>query len=400
MREKGNLPLPLGGIRVLELGHAVMGPTCGLLLADLGAEVIKIERAPKGDDTRRLIGFGRGFFPFFNRNKKSIAIDLKSDKGKAILRKLVASSDIFIENYAPGTVDRLGFGYNEVLKINPRMIYCSLKGFMKGPYENRTALDEVVQMMAGLAYMTGPPGRPLRAGASVIDIMGGSYGVIAILTALYERERTGRGQHVQATLYESTAFLMGQHMAYFAVSGEPCPPMPARVSAWSVYELFQSKEGEMVFVGITSDMQWKRFCKTFGLSSLYADERLSTNNSRIGQREWLIPELQKMFKQKEKTEILRLCEEAGIPFAPIAKPEDLFADPQMNEGGSLVETTLPGGRTTKLPKIPLRIGSYNFGLRSDPPEIGEGSQELLKSIGLSEEEIDELKNGGIIVSPP
>ncbi|MBW2309087.1 MAG: CoA transferase [Deltaproteobacteria bacterium] len=400
MREKGNLPLPLGGIRVLELGHAVMGPTCGLLLADLGAEVIKIERAPKGDDTRRLIGFGRGFFPFFNRNKKSIAIDLKSDKGKAILRKLVASSDIFIENYAPGTVDRLGFGYNEVLKINPRMIYCSLKGFMKGPYENRTALDEVVQMMAGLAYMTGPPGRPLRAGASVIDIMGGSYGVIAILTALYERERTGRGQHVQATLYESTAFLMGQHMAYSAVSGEPCPPMPARVSAWSVYELFQSKEGEMVFVGITSDMQWKRFCKTFGLSSLYADERLSTNNSRIGQREWLIPELQKMFKQKEKTEILRLCEEAGIPFAPIAKPEDLFADPQMNEGGSLVETTLPGGRTTKLPKIPLRIGSYNFGLRSDPPEIGEGSQELLKSIGLSEEEIDELKNGGIIVSPP
>ncbi|MBW2147969.1 MAG: CoA transferase [Deltaproteobacteria bacterium] len=400
MREQGNLPLPLGGIRVLELGHAVMGPTCGLLLADLGAEVIKIERAPKGDDTRRLIGFGRGFFPFFNRNKKSIAIDLKSDKGKAILRKLVASSDIFIENYAPGTVDRLGFGYNEVLKINPRMIYCSLKGFMKGPYENRTALDEVVQMMAGLAYMTGPPGRPLRAGASVIDIMGGSYGVIAILTALYERERTGRGQHVQATLYESTAFLMGQHMAYFAVSGEPCPPMPARVSAWSVYELFQSKEGEMVFVGITSDMQWKRFCKTFGLSSLYADERLSTNNSRIGQREWLIPELQKMFKQKEKTEILRLCEEAGIPFAPIAKPEDLFADPQMNEGGSLVETTLPGGRTTKLPKIPLRIGSYNFGLRSDPPEIGEGSQELLKSIGLSEEEIDELKNGGIIVSPP
>jgi len=393
---KNDSLLPLNGIRVLELGHAVMGPTCGLILADMGAEVIKVERAPDGDDTRRLIGFGRGFFPFFNRNKKSVTIDLKSEKGKAVLRKLVRSADVFIENFAPGTVDRLGFGYDEVSKINPRLIYCSLKGFMKGPYEKRPALDEVVQMMGGLAYMTGPLGQPLRCGASVIDIMGGSYGVIGILVGLYKREKTGRGAYITASLFESTAFLVGQHMAYSAVSGKPAPPMPNRVSAWSIYDRFESKEGEMIFVGVTSDMQWKRFCETFGLSSLNADKRLATNNDRIAQREWLIPELQKMFKKMEKSEILDQCEKAGVPFALIAKPEDLFEDPQLNQSGSLVDTTLPGGVKAKLPKIPVRIGSHDFGLRNNPPGVGEGSREVLKSIGISDEEIDELQNAGTL----
>jgi crotonobetainyl-CoA:carnitine CoA-transferase CaiB-like acyl-CoA transferase len=226
--------------------------------------------------------------------------------------------------------------------------------------------------------------------------MGGSYGVIGILAALYEREKTGKGQYVIATLFESVALLVGQHMTYSVLKGEPAPPMPARLSAWAIYDLFESKEGERVFVGITSDMQWKRFCDTFGLPSLYADERLSTNNSRISQREWMIPELQKVFKEIEKAEIVRLCEEASIPFAPIAKPEDLFDDPQLNEGGSLVETTLPGGIKAKLPRIPVRIGSYDFGLRCNPPEVGEGSQELLRSIGISEREIHDLKRSGVL----
>lgn len=393
---KNDRSLPLNGIRVLELGHAVMGPTCGLILADMGAEVIKVERAPDGDDTRRLIGFGSGFFPFFNRNKKSVTIDLKSEKGKAVLRKLVKSADVLIENFAPGTVDRLGFGYDEVSKINPRLMYCSLKGFMKGPYEKRPALDEVVQMMGGLAYMTGPLGQPLRCGASVIDIMGGSYGVIGILVGLYNREKTGRGDYIIASLFESTAFLVGQHMAYAAVSGKPAPPMPNRVSAWSIYDRFESKEGEMVFVGVTSDMQWKRFCETFGLSSLSADKRLATNNDRIAQREWLIPELEKVFKKMQKSEILEQCEKAGVPFAPIAKPEDLFEDPQLTQSGSLVDTTLPGGVKAKLPKIPVRIGSHDFRLRNNPPGVGEGSREVLKSIGISDEEIDELQKAGTL----
>jgi crotonobetainyl-CoA:carnitine CoA-transferase CaiB-like acyl-CoA transferase len=389
--------LPLNGIRVLEMSHAVMGPTCGLVLADMGAEVIKVERAPEGDETRRLIGFGQGFFPFYNRNKKSITLDLKAPRGLELMKKLVASADVLLENFAPGTVSRLGLGYEDLSRINPRLVYCSLKGFLKGPYENRPALDEVVQMMGGLAYMTGPPGKPMRAGASVIDIMGGSYGVIGILTALYEREKTGKGQYVLASLFESTAFLMGQFMALSAITGKPIPPMSKRVSAWAIYEVFKTKEGEDIFIGVTSDRQWKRFCEVFKLSHLFTDPRLQTNNGRVQERSWLIPELQKEFKQKGKEEMIRLAEEAGISFAPIARPEDLFEDRQMNEGGNLVEATLTSGKRTKLPRIPLRMGKYDFGLRSHPPRVGEGTREILKSLSIPESEIEALRKDGILV---
>jgi crotonobetainyl-CoA:carnitine CoA-transferase CaiB-like acyl-CoA transferase len=400
MTSKPKNALPLSGIRVLELSLAVMGPTCGLILADMGAEVIRVERAPDGDETRRLKGFGTGFFPFLNRNKKSIAIDLKSERGKEVLKKLILSADVLLENFAPGTIERLGFGYDQISQLNPRLIYCALKGFMPGPYEKRPALDEVVQMMSGLAYMTGPLGQPLRAGASVVDIMGGTYGAIAIMTALYERERTGKGQSVIATLFESAAFLMGQHMAVSAITGKPSPPMPNRQSAWSVYDRFEVKGGDLVFVGITSDRHWKRFCETFGLAELGADARLATNNDRVSQRSWLVPEIQKHFKTLTKAELFRLCEEAGIPFSPIAKPEELFDDPQLNEGGGLVETTLPGGIKTKLPRIPIRIGPYDFGLRNDPPDVGQDGQELLESIGLSRAEIEELRRENIVVASP
>jgi crotonobetainyl-CoA:carnitine CoA-transferase CaiB-like acyl-CoA transferase len=390
------MKLPLGGIRVLELGHTVMGPSCGLVLADMGAEVIKIERAPRGDDTRRLMGFGVGFFPFYNRNKRSMVLDLKSPKGVEVLKKLVTRSDVFIENFGPGTIDRLGLSYGELSRLNPGLIYCSLKGFMKGPYEHRPALDEVVQMMAGLAYMTGPPGRPLRAGASVVDIMGGSYGVIGILLALYERERTGKGQYVISSLFESTAFLMGQFMAYAAVTGKPVPPMPARVSAWAIYDIFKTREDEDIFIGITSDKQWKSFCETFDRRDLEEDPRLQSNNARIEQRPWLIPALEKIFREKGMGEMISLCEKAGIPFSPIARPEDLFEDRQLNEGGGLVEVALPGGRKTKLPRIPVRVGPYDFGLRLQPPAMGEGTRAILKSAPFSDEEIEQLRKEGVL----
>jgi crotonobetainyl-CoA:carnitine CoA-transferase CaiB-like acyl-CoA transferase len=390
------MKLPLGGIRVLELGHTVMGPSCGLVLADMGAEVIKIEKAPRGDDTRRLMGFGVGFFPFYNRNKRSMVLDLKSPKGVEVLKKLVTRSDVFIENFGPGTIDRLGLSYGELSRLNPGLIYCSLKGFMKGPYEHRPALDEVVQMMAGLAYMTGPPGRPLRAGASVVDIMGGSYGVIGILLALYERERTGKGQYVISSLFESTAFLMGQFMAYAAVTGKPVPPMPARVSAWAIYDIFKTREDEDIFIGITSDKQWKSFCETFDRRDLEEDPRLQSNNARIEQRPWLIPALEKIFREKGMGEMISLCEKAGIPFSPIARPEDLFEDRQLNEGGGLVEVALPGGRKTKLPRIPVRVGPYDFGLRLQPPAMGEGTRAILKSVPFSDEEIEQLRKEGVL----
>ena len=385
--------LPLQNLKVLEFTHAVMGPAAGLILADLGAEVIHIEPL-EGDSTRRLKGFGIGYHSFYNRNKKSLAIDIKSEKGKEIILKMVETVDILVENFGPGTMERLGFGYEEINKINPKLVYCSLKGFLSGPYEKRHAMDEVVQMMGGLAYMTGPVGQPLRAGTSVIDITGGMFGVIGILSAIYERELTGKGKFVKSALFETTAFLMGQHMAVSALTGTPVPPMPARVSAWSIYKTFESKDGEQVFVGIISEKHWERFCLVFEKSDWFSDERLKTNNNRIDERDWFLPAVDAMMKEYSKSEIITKCEQADIPVAPIARPEDLFDDPQLNQGGSLFETTIQGNIKTKLPKIPLEIEDAAFSLRNNPPEIGEDTIEILREYGYLKNEIDAffLKN--------
>ncbi|MBK8056111.1 MAG: CoA transferase [Saprospiraceae bacterium] len=373
----GNLPLE--GLRVLEFTHAVMGPTTGLLMADMGAEVIHIEPI-EGDSTRRLKGFGTGYFPFYSRNKKSLAIDIKSEKGKEVILKLVQKADIVVENFGPGTMERLGYGYEDLKPLNKRLIYCSLKGFMPGPYEKRHAMDEVVQMMGGLAYMTGRTGDPLRAGTSVIDITGGMFGFIGILTALYEREKSGEGKFVQASLFETTAFLMGQHMAYGAITKTPVPPMPERVSAWSIYRIFDTSDSQQIFIGIISEKHWIRFCEVFESQNWLNDPRLNTNNDRIAEREWFLPEVEKKMKQYSKAEITKKCEQADIPFAPIARPEDLFNDVQLNEGKGLLDTVLPDGTETKLPKIPLIYGNSYFGLRLDPPDIGEHNDAIMSDL--------------------
>ena len=390
--------LPLSGINVLEFGHTVMGPTCGMILADMGAEVIKIERAPHGDDTRRLKGFGAGFFVYLNRNKKSLAVNLKSPEGLAVMKRLVEYADVLVENFGPGTIDRLGLGYETCSKLNPKLIYCALKGFMPGPYEKRPALDEVVQMMAGLAYMTGPSGRPLRAGASVTDIMGGCFGVIGILTALHQRSLTGKGTLVRASLFESVAFLVGQHMAIAAVTGQAPPPMPERGRTWSIYDLFQTRDGEQIFLGVTSDRHWLRMCEVFEFSDWADDERLSTNQSRIEARDWFLPELSKRLRALNKEEVMNLALKAQIPVAPVARPEDLFEDEHLNASGSLVTTTLPDGNQGKLPKIPLQMEGCDFRLREDPPAVGHGGTEFLRKAGLSTEEIDGLIKSGVLVT--
>lgn len=393
---ESHLPLPLSGIKALELAHAILGPSCGQILADMGADVIHVERAPEGDYTRNLPGMGSGFHSYFNRNKRSLVVDLKSEQGKDLLKKLIASADVMYDNFGPGAVDRLGFSYEACSAINPRLIYCSLKGFMPGPYEHRPSLDNLVQMMGGLAYMTGPAGRPLRAGASVIDIMGGTFGALGIIAALHERQQTGKGQLVRSTLYEATAYLVGQHMAMTAVTGEPAPPMPEGEMPWGVYDLFETEDGETIFIGMTSDAHWQRFCEVFGLEDLFADERLKTNNSRCTERKWLIPKLSEVFKQLSSEAVINGCEKAVIPFAPVRRPDELFDDPHLNESGGLVDTALPGGKRGKLPKIPLRMGNYEFGIRHDPPKPGEGTHEILKAIGMSGTEIDNLIKEGIV----
>lgn len=388
---------PLAGIRVLELGHTVMGPTTGLILADLGAEVVKIEKAPVGDDTRRLKGFGAGFFPYFNRNKISICLDLKDSRGRDALDRLLIKSDMLVENFGPGTMERLGFGYERVSGINPRLVFCSLKGFMPGPYEGRLALDEVVQMMGGLAYMTGPKGRPLRAGASVTDILGGTFGVVGILAALIERERTGRGQLVMATLFESVAFMMAQHMTITALQGEEPLPMPERSRIWAVYDLFPTADGKQVFLGITSEAHWKRFCEVFGYGDLLEAPDFGTDGQRIENRDRLFHELNSRLGAMEERQILLLAEKAVIPFAPISRPSQLFDDPHLNQAGRLVDTRLPGGKKARLPKIPLAMGDHPLGLYRNPPKVGEGGREVLLRSGFSVEEVELLVKEGVLI---
>jgi crotonobetainyl-CoA:carnitine CoA-transferase CaiB-like acyl-CoA transferase len=389
--------LPLEGIKVMAFTHAVMGPSAGLILADMGAEVIHIE-PPTGDTTRRLKGFGVGYFSYFNRNKKCLAVDLKAPEGREIILKLVETADIVLENFGPGTIERLGYGYDELKAINPRLIYVSLKGFMPGPYEKRVAMDEVVQMMGGLAFMTGPPGKPLRAGTSIVDITGGMFGAMGAILSLYDRQRTGRGTYVKSTLFETVAFVMGQHMAYSALMREPVPPMPARVSAWSVYKLFETKDDDQVFIGIISEKHWKQFCEAFNRPDWLEDERLATNNKRISEREWFLPAVEEMIKQYTKQEVIDICDQAGICFAPIAKPEDLFDDPQLNQGPSpLLETTFPSGVKTKMPRLPLQVGDYDFTKRSDPPSrIGADTRKVLAALGYGDEAIADLAARKII----
>ncbi len=388
------VPQPLKGLRVVEFTHMVMGPTCGMVLADMGAEVIKVEPI-EGEGTRHLLGAGAGFFPLFNRNKKSIAIDLRQGAGAEAARRLAASADVVAENFKPGALVKFGLDYASLAAQNPRLIYASHKGFLPGPYDHRTALDEVVQMMGGLAYMTGRPGDPLRAGTSVNDIMGGMFGAIGVLGALIQRGITGRGMEVQSALYENTVFLMGQHMLQFAVTGRHPKPMPARDSPWAVYDVFTVKDGEQIFLAAVSDAQFKVFCDVLGFADLKSDPRYATNNDRVRLRPELLATLGERLAGRAAAELAGIFEAAGLPYAPIRRPEDLYDDPHLLATGGLADVVLTdgdkAGETVKTTLLPLTMAGERLGVRQNPPHLGEHTGELLASIGYASPEIEALR---------
>lgn len=399
MSQQAQTNLPLSGIRVVEFVHMVMGPACGLVLADLGAEVIKVEPVPAGDNTRRLMGSGAGYWMTYNRNKKSFAVDIKSAEGMAAVKKLLASADVVTENFRPGAMEKLGLGYEQVKAIKPDIIYSSMKGFLPGPYENRTALDEVVQMMSGLAYMTGPVGRPLRAGASVNDVMGGMFSAISILAALLQRKASGRGQFVQTGLFENSAFLVAQHMMQQVVTGAAAAPMPSRISAWAIYDVFDTgTDDQQVFLGVVSDSQWAAFCQAFDFPELGADPALARNNQRVAAREQLMPLVRERIGRLDKQTVMALCEQAGLPFSPIQRPEDMFDDPHLNASGGMAELTLGDGETVKVPMLPFEMDGQRFGARLNVPDLGSHSRELLGELGYDSEAIDRLQASGAVGS--
>jgi crotonobetainyl-CoA:carnitine CoA-transferase CaiB-like acyl-CoA transferase len=385
--------LPLAGLRVLELGHIVAGPTASLILADLGADVIKIEHPDGGDQARRMPGAGSGFF-FFNRNKRSVGLDLKSPRGKAVFLRLLRSSDICLDNYAPGALDRLGLGFRVLEAENPRLIYMAIKGFLPGPYEHRPSLDELAQMMGGLAFMTGPPGRPLRAGASIIDIGAATYGVIGILAALHQRAVTGRGQMLTSGLFETTVFWVGQWMARAVATGQPSTPM-AEIGqsvrmGWGIFHLFTTSDDEQVFIGVTSNAHWERFCAAFALPHLFADERLDTNAKRVSAQEWMLPLIREAVARCTSADLQRLLDQASVPYAPLRRPDQLLDDPHLKESGQLLPVPMGDGRIGTLPKLPFASDAYDFTVRRPPPRLGEQTREVLAEAGFDPAEIDAL----------
>ncbi|MDR7095377.1 CaiB/BaiF CoA transferase family protein [Hydrogenophaga laconesensis] len=386
-------PLPFEGLRVVEFTHMVMGPTCGMVLADLGAEVIKVE-PPAGDNTRRLLGSGAGFYPLFNRNKKSLVLDLQSPEGREAVLRLIATADVVSENFKPGTMKKLGLDHASLKTLNPRLVYVSHKGFLPGPYDHRTALDEVVQMMGGLAYMTGRPGDPLRAGSSVNDIMGGLFGAIGVMAALSAREKTGEGCEVQSALFENNVFLVAQHMMQFAVTGKPAAPMPDRISSWGIYDVFRVKDGEQIFLAVVSDTQWAIFCNAFGYDDLQADTRLQGNNNRVRNRDWLIPLLRERLAVQSAADLAALFERHGLPFAPITRPHELLQDPHLLATGGLAPITLPdgasAGQTAPTVLLPFTLDGDRPGVRRSPPRLGEHSAELLAELGYAPEDAERL----------
>jgi len=389
--------LPYTGLKVIEFTHMVMGPTCGLILADLGADVIKIEPI-KGDNTRNLLGSGAGFFPAFNRNKKSFAVDLKSEDGLALVKELIRSADVVSENFKPGTMQKLGLDYESLSRDNLGLVYVSHKGFLPGPYEHRTALDEVVQMMGGLAYMTGRKGDPIRAGTSVNDIMGGMFGAIGVMAALKQRDLTGKGQQVQSALFENNIFLVAQHMMQYVVTGKAPDPMPSRISAWAIYDVFNVKDGEQIFLAVVSDTQWRIFCDAFGLTDLACNPELTTNNQRVQARSWLLPLLQERLSRYSKKELADTFETHGLPFAPISRPEELLQDEHLLKTGGLAPMHMTDGRKTNVPLLPICMNGERLGVRMDPPRLGEHTLSILKDAGLSDAQIETLLANNIIAS--
>lgn len=399
MSEAGpaNQPLPLEGIRVLELSHIVAGPSAGLILADLGADVIKIEHPETGDTSRNQANLGSTFFSF-NRNKKSLALNLRAAEGKEVFRRLVTRSDVVVDNYTAGALTRLGIDYEWGRQVNSGIIYCSIKGFLPGPYGPRPFLDELAQMAGGLAYMTGPPGQPLRAGASIIDIGAATYGLVGVLAALYRRQQTGLGEHIESGLFETTVFWMNQFIARAQLTGQTPAPFASAPGTmggfmgWGVYQLFPTSEGREVFIAVTANRHWTRLCRVLGFDDWAEDPAFDNNRKRSAQRPRIAERIAEAVRQFTFDEITARLDEAEVPYAQVNTPADLVNDPHLNGREQWMPLDVPGYAGLKVPSLPMAIGEHRYEVRLQPPALGEHTDTILAELGYSSAQIEELKS--------
>src|SRR5579864_5670481 len=362
--------LPLDGVRVIEMTHMVMGPTCGMILAQLGAEVIKVE-PPAGDKTRVLGGMGTSFFPLFNRGKRSVVLDFEQTEDRETMHRLLATADVFLENFRDGQLESQGLGSDELRRRHPHLIVCGHKGFLSGPYEHRPALDEVVQMMSGLAAMTGTKEKPQRVGSSANDIMGGMFGVLSILAALYQkRGGAASGADIRIGLFENCLFMVAQHMVEYEMTGNRPRAMPEREHAWPVYDIFEAAGGNRIFIGVVTEGHWQSFCRELGLQEFLDDPALRTTTDRIFARARIIPRVAEEIRRRDIAELSQRLDALNICFSPINRPEDLFEDPHVLRPGGLVNNVTADGAPFRVPALPVEWNGANLGEGLKVPALG------------------------------
>ena len=393
--------LPLQGVRVVELTHIVAGTSAGVILGDLGADIIKIEHPDSGDTSRNKSGEGATFFTF-GRNKRYLALDLRKPEGRKIFEKLVARADIVLDNFAPGALNRLGLGYEWGRSVNPRVIYCSIKGFLPGPYSDRPFLDELAQMAGGLAYLTGFKDQPMRAGASITDIGAATYGVVGILAALFRRQVTGEGDYIESGLYETIVFWISQHLTRSQMTGNNPPPRGSRNSGmgkamgWGVYELFPTKDSTQVFIAVTGNRHWAGLCDALGFADWRDSSEFDTNGKRSKEKRRIAARVKVAVSQLTYDDITARLYKGRVPFAPVNAPLDLLEERHLNEGGRWLDLKTPKQRL-KVPKLPISMArTEDFAVRRDPACLGEHTDDILAELGYAADQIDALKSEKIV----
>ncbi|RMF83532.1 MAG: CoA transferase [Nitrospinota bacterium] len=396
------MPKPLEGIVVLDLTRVLSGPYCTMQLADMGAEVLKIEMPGRGDDTRHFgPPFRNGesaYFLSINRNKKSITLNLKSEKGKAILRRLIPQADILVENFRPGTLDNLGFGYETLSTLNPRLIYCAISGFgHTGPDRLRPGYDLVVQGEGGVMSLTGEPdGPPYKVGVSFADIVAGMVAVQGILLALLAREKSGKGQKVDISMLDCQVSLLTYQAGIYFFTGQSPFRMGNLHPTLAPYETFKCQD-EYINVAVGNDSLWARFCQVIDLPHLQNDARFVTNEERVKNHAALKEILDRVFAQKTRQEWLTLLQEAGIPCGAIKTVAEVCNDPQVLAREMVVEIEHPTVGKTKVPGVPVKLSDTPGGVETPPPLLGEHTEEVLsRMLGLQADEIAALREEKVI----